>query len=108
MQNKFIWSIIAGVVSGIIFTVTYYDRFCNFALANSLIGVAASMFALVLNTVLVIQLANLDASKMGDLKEEKATIILALTLFIIYTSLSVIETYYNVYKLPIQTVCKTP
>jgi hypothetical protein len=106
MQNKFIWSILAGVVSGVIFTVTYYDRYCNFALANSLIGVAASVFALVLNSVLVIQLASLDSSKMGDLKEEKSTIILALTLFIIYTSLSVVETYYNVYKLPIAATCK--
>ncbi|MEA2884169.1 MAG: hypothetical protein QOH32_3425 [Bradyrhizobium sp.] len=58
MNNKFFWSIAAGVGVAIIFTITHYNRFCNFDLANSLIGVAASVFALVLNAVLVVRLAS--------------------------------------------------
>jgi hypothetical protein len=104
-MNKFFWSIAAGAVAAIIFTFTHYNRFCNFDLANTLIGVAASVFALILNTVLVIRLAGLDAANMGDLKEEKSTLILALTLFIIYTSISVLTSYYNIYKLPVRAVC---
>ncbi|MEA2884170.1 MAG: hypothetical protein QOH32_3426 [Bradyrhizobium sp.] len=43
---------------------------------------------------------------MGELKDEKPTIILALTLFIIYTSISLLTSYYNIYKVPLQTACK--
>jgi hypothetical protein len=106
MNNKFFWSIAAGVAVAILFTVTHYNRYCNFDLANSLMGVAASVFALILNAVLLIRLANLDAASMGDLKEEKPTLILALMLFIIYASISVSTSYYNIYKLPVQATCK--
>jgi hypothetical protein len=106
LKSKYFWSILLAVVATVAFIVTHYNRYCNFDLATSLIGVAASIFALVLNGILLIRLTDLQADKMGELKEEKPTIILALMLFVIYTSISVVTSYYNIYKLPVQAVCK--
>jgi hypothetical protein len=55
----------------VIYSHLHYQRHCNFEVGNAIVALAASLFAVVLNTALLIEIISLDAADLGKLEDEK-------------------------------------
>jgi len=89
MRNPFLWAIAISLAGSALYSWLHYNRFCNFDISNIIIGFAVSIFVVIINLVLAVLIARMTRENMGDLGSEKATILLAMVLMIVYTSISV-------------------
>ena len=94
---KYYIAVVLSLITGLVYAYLYYNRVCHLD-GNAVVGIAASVFTLVLTVVLVLRVLQLQPNELGQLADYKTTVILALVMMIFYTSMNLFESFYT--KLP--------
>lgn len=95
MLNRYIISIsLTGITALSYFGISKY-RQCG-ANSDTIIGITASTFALLINLFLLVELAQAPEADLGRFSNSRGTIILAMVLMVVYTTISIFESFSRV------------
>jgi len=101
---KYAIAAISAVILAVFYIYLHYWRYCNFEVGTAIVGLIASLFAVILNIALLFEIILLDAADLGKLKDEKPTVILGLLIIVIYITIDLFSTFFTLFYTPLK-VC---
>jgi hypothetical protein len=98
--NKYVVGIVFAGILVSWYIYLHYNRYCNIELGNIPYALLVSAIGIVLYSTVLAHVTQLD--NLGDLKDEKSTIILGFAFIVYFTGYEIVSTFFDIFKVPIQ------
>lgn len=102
--NKYSVATVLSIVFALLYLYFHYERTCNIEPGNTIFALIVDTFAIVLSSSVLARLTQLESDQLGDLKDEKATVVLGFTFITVFTAFQIGTAFFDEFKL-VPKVC---